>query len=291
MKRKLISLVLLLNVFLLTSCFGNDYLNKNVEDMNKWELNQYQKYLEKNNEYFKNALDEAIDISDGKSEEEIIEMINYLNEEVIKSNVMLTNEAKTIYNRYSIMTGSGSIIKEDEDYYYVLTNNHVIYAFGSKANYYVYDYLNNEYAASIVFSNASYDMAVLKFEKGKQKLRIVNMAKDDIAINKNVIAVGQPGGQRNAITFGEAIKYDEVECYQCHKDESNVKYDCLYYNAITTHGNSGGMLLDYDYNMVAIVTFGMNADNGNYMYGAGSPASKIREFLALYEFELGDENV
>ena len=49
--------------------------------------------------------------------------------------------------------------------------------------------------------------------------------------------------------------------------------------AITTNGNSGGMIIDYNYNLVGVVTYGMTSSDGKYMYGAGSPISKVKEFL------------
>lgn len=290
MKKKLIKIFnLILCVFAFCSCFN--YQTKDINDMNFIELNQYNKYLQDENAILKDLKEELKEISDGKTYNDIVGIINYVNDEIVKSNVMITSQAKSLFQSTSISSGSGTIIKEDDLYYYVLTNNHVIYSFGYNVYYYVYDYLNNEYSnAQVLFSDPNYDMALVRFKKGNDKLKVTKLASADIRIKENVIIIGQPQGQRNTVTLGEVISYGKVECSDCQKDESNVKYDCVYYNAITTNGNSGGMILDYDYNLVGIVTFGMNASNGEYLYGAGSPVSKIKEFFSGNNFEVGDNN-
>ena len=162
---------------------------------------------------------------------------------------------------------------------------------GNRNSYYVYDYLNNEYShAQIIFNDANYDMALLRFRKGNSKLNVIKFANKDLKAKENVITIGQPKGQRNSITFGEVLKYDYVECPTCLREESNVLYECLYYSAPTTNGNSGGMIINYNYELVGVVTFGLSDYRGEYVYGAGSPISKVREFLNENNFEVGDSN-
>ena len=290
MKNKISSFLCIVSIFALTSCEKVDY-QKNIEEMSLMELNEL-------NESLTHQLDELIsynnelkDISENKTEDEIIELINYVNNEVIKSNVMITSESKSFFHGSSISSGSGTIIKEDENFYYVLTNNHVIYTLGNKTSYYIYDYLNNEYSASVMFCDPNYDMALLKFSKNTlAPLRVSKIAIKDANVSDNIIAIGQPLGKRNAITFGEVLKYEVISCSDCNQYSSNISYECVYYDAPTTNGNSGGMLINYNYELVGVVTYGLNANNGEYLYGAGSPSSKIKEFLNNNNFEVGDDN-
>lgn len=290
MKNVFKSIICLLSIFVLCSCSNVDYSDKDLEKMSLIALNKYNGFLEDKLDDVNNNYEKLYQVSDGKSKQEIIEMINYVNEEVIKSNVMITNESKTFFNGKSVSSGSGTIIKEDDFYYYVLTNNHVIFSLGNRSSYYVYDYLNNEYSATVVFNDANYDMALLRFHKHTNVLRVSELANEDLGVSKNVIVIGQPGGQRNAITFGEVLKYEKVECSDCAVNESNINYECMFYNARTSKGNSGGMVIDYNYNLVAVVTYGMMDYSGDYMYGAGSPISKVKEFFANNNFEVGDYN-
>ena len=285
-KRKFISLVL--GILLLSSC-SFAYQNKSIDEMSTRELESYSRDLENDNKEIQTSIDEIKAYTDDKSEEEMIEMINYINTEIVKSNVMITNQSKSLFHTTAISSGSGTIIKEDTSYYYVLTNNHVIYSLGSRSYYYIYDYLNNEYQATLLFHSPDYDLALLKFSKTRT-LRVNELASENIEIGKGVIAIGQPLGQRNAITFGKALKYDTVDCSTCNPDESNIQYQCVFYTANTNNGNSGGMLIDYNYKLVGVVTYGLSDARGNYMYGAGSPVAKIREFLTSNSFEVGDTN-
>lgn len=289
--KKFVKLTLcLICIVVVSSCSIFNYKDKEIGKMNLVELNQYNKELVNENEYLKDEYDDLLDISGGKTKEEIIEMINYLNNEVIKSNVMITNESKNYFHTTSVSSGSGTIIKEDDSYYYVLTNNHVIYSLGNRTSYYIYDYLNNEYSAVLLFHDANYDMALLRFNKGNKSLKVMEFANKDSSIKDNIITIGQPLGQRNAITFGEVLRYDVVNCDNCGIDESNIKYECMHYNAKTTNGNSGGMIIDYNYKLVGVVTFGMTDNRGEYVYGAGSPVSKVKEFLTNNSFEVGESN-
>ena len=220
-----------------------------------------------------------------------MDMMNKINMEIVRSNVMITSESKSLFNGTSISSGSGTIIKEDQNYYYVLTNNHVIYSLGNRVSYYIYDYLNHEYSgATILFSNPNYDMALLRFSKGENELLVTPFSLNDANIKENVIVIGQPLGQRNTVTFGEVLSYGKVDCDNCNVNESNINYDCVFYDAMTFNGNSGGMILNYQYELVGVVTFGMNGTNGEYLHGAGSPISKVREFLTLNNFQVGDSN-
>lgn len=284
MKKALLTIVCAFSLFF---CACNDN-NDDFSSMSLMQLNT--KYNELSHEYdnLKSQYDVYYEFVEGKSKAQIIELINELNTEVIKSNVMITNESKGYFSGTSVSSGSGTIIKEDSTKYYVLTNNHVIYTLNSnRTNYYVYDYMNNEYVANVEFYDPNYDMALLSFTKRSSNLRVAKLASEDLSVNGNLITIGQPMGQRNIITLGQVIKYDYVNCDNCDVNESNISYPCMYYDAITTNGNSGGMIINYNYEIVGVVTFGFTT-NGVYSYGAGSSVSKVREFFSNNAFEVGD---
>ena len=116
---------------------------------------------------------------------------------------------------------------------------------------------------------------------------MAKLASEDLSVKDNLIAIGQPLGQRNIITFGEVLKYDFVSCDNCNPSQSNISYECMYYSALTSNGNSGGMLINYNFELVGVVTYGLSID-GVYNSGAGSSVSKVREFLTNNHFEVGD---
>ena len=91
------------------------------------------------------------------------------NNDVLKANVMIynTNYSSFLGVKYkeSSTYGSGVIFKTDDNYYYVLTNNHVICKESSYSNQSIYieDYFFNRYNGEVVYSKASYDLAVFRF--------------------------------------------------------------------------------------------------------------------------------
>ena len=116
MKNKLKGIFCLLSIFVLSSCSFVNYSDKDMNNMNLIELNQYNKDLIEDNEDVKSDYENLVDISDGKTKEEIIELFNYVNDEVVKSNVMNTSESKSFFHTTSVSSGSGTIIKEDSSY-------------------------------------------------------------------------------------------------------------------------------------------------------------------------------
>lgn len=277
--KKVVTLIVCVFSVLFCACDNKDSLIS----LNRLHNSLVSEFEELNEEY-KSLKDKTGNLSS----EEMISLINKINLDVIKSNVMITSESRGTFTGTSISSGSGTIIKEDAGRYYVLTNNHVIYTLNpSRTNYYIYDYLNNEYVARVEFYDPEYDMALLSFNKAYETLRVAEFASEDPKVRENIIAIGQPLGKRNVITFGEVLRYDFVECEDCADKESNIEYECIYYDAPTNNGNSGGMLINYDYKIVGIVTYGFTI-GGEFAYGAGSSVSKIIEFLTLNDFEVGD---
>lgn len=289
MKNKIKCIIYLLFVFIISGCSCTFTINKDINRMSLIELNIYNKKLRKENDILNDTYKNYLSKSENIDVNKVIEIINHVSTEVVKSNVMITSEAKSFFHSTSVSSGSGTIIKDDGGYYYILTNNHVIYALGNKTSYYVYDYLNNEYNATLLFHDSNYDLALLRIKK-RVDLRVTSLAINDIEIDKQIIVIGQPQGQRNAITFGKSIKYERVSCSDCNPYQSNINYDCLFYDARTTNGNSGGMILNDEFELVGVVTYGLTDEGGRYLYGAGSPINKVREFLVNNNFEVGDDN-
>lgn len=154
-------------------------------------------------------------------------------------------------------TGSGIIYKEDTNYYYALTNNHVVYPLSEyhHCDYSVIDYLGNELNVSSVVRDPDYDLAVVKFSKGEEDLtdREFTITESVIVANTPVIALGQPQGQRNAITYGAVSRYTTPgEVVNANEEQNNIQFNVLEHTAYTASGSSGGPLLDINFNIVGI---------------------------------------
>ncbi|PKK96378.1 MAG: hypothetical protein CVV58_06655, partial [Tenericutes bacterium HGW-Tenericutes-3] len=87
--------------------------------------------------------------NNAESYQSSIDYFNHLSREVIKSVVLVE---KIVHAINGSSTGSGVIIKADADYYYILTNNHVVYSETNVESiiYTISDYLGNEYNAELL---------------------------------------------------------------------------------------------------------------------------------------------
>lgn len=174
--------------------------------------------------------------------------------------------------------GSGVIFKEEKinniKYYYVLTNEHVVNLDENYDHEYeIEDIYSNTISAELVTMNKDYDLAILKF-KAVDDLYIVELANKNPKINETVFSLGSPSGKHNIITAGKILGYITTD---------KVDYEIIVHDALIYKGSSGGMLINQEYQLVGINTWGFTQDDkeidGNYVKGGSTPIEKILEFL------------
>ena len=212
---------------------------------------------------------------------------NTVTTEIMRSVVKIYNQS---YNASyfgqitssSTSQGSGVIFKEDADYFYLLTNCHV----ATKKSGYTYqqltveDYRGNQFDAELVCTPVpDYDLACLRFAKNTYtNAAVLEFAESDASIGDDVIALGAPNGQTNAISFG---KYkDDVTATLSDSDASlsNVTFSVIKHDAYINNGSSGGPLINADLKIVGINYAGAEDTS----YGLAIPLSKVKEFVNTY---------
>ena len=222
-----------------------------------------------------------------------VAITNKITTETIKSVVKIYNKS---YNTFLGITtdskaaqGSGVVFEIDsEGWCYVLTNCHVVKKESGydKQKITVYDYRGKEYQAemhkgrgkSFEAIDRSYDLAVIKFKCTNENVKAVSLASSNPMEYEDVIALGNPGGQNNAIAFGKVAYYTPVKV-----TDVPVTFDVLLHDAYTEGGSSGGPLLDSSLELVGIHFAGVKAgNNGERTHGAAIPIDKVREFLNKY---------
>ena len=148
----------------------------------------------------------------------------------------------------SAVTGSGFIISEDG---YILTNYHVI-EYADLGGYEISVILHDgtRYEASIVGSEKSNDVAVLKIDaNGLTPVTLGNS--DEILVGDEVHAVGNPLGELEfSMTNGHISALDRV----ITTDSSGDEISMFQFDAAVNKGNSGGPLYDSEGRVVGIVT-------------------------------------
>ncbi|MBQ9118193.1 MAG: trypsin-like peptidase domain-containing protein [Clostridia bacterium] len=184
-------------------------------------------------------------------------------------------------------TSSGVVYDYDEanGAYYLLTNNHGVSllrtasAAGYETQFTVRDCYETSYDATLVCYDASYDLAVVKIAKNeKHDLTVFSMATANPVAGEEIVCLGSPYGQKNAITYGEVIGYDTCNL---HSEDSNITFLCVNHSAWMATGSSGGLLMDLDFNIVGINFAVTNhPTTGEHMSSWAIPVLKVKEFLA-----------
>lgn len=169
-------------------------------------------------------------------------------------------------------TGSGVIVHQDLQYYYAITNWHVVTKEGSDSSVvYVETYFSdNDILAEIVVADGEQDLAIIRFRKAQSPtLPLINIkarANDPAIRGEMLLAVGNPSGVRNVVTFGICLGFSSIE---------NTTYNVLCHNALIYPGNSGGALTDADGNLLGINTWGRNNADINFSI----PLSQVLNFM------------
>ena len=179
-------------------------------------------------------------------------------------------------------TGSGIIFEVSDGSYYVLTNNHVVVnAEADESLYKVYDMYGTEYDAELLFADADYDLAVLRFSS-EAELAALSLSERVPDENEPIIAIGSPGGQMNAVTYGKIKDIAVLTLEDSSAEESNVEFEVYWHTAYMYHGSSGGALLDANLNIIGINYATAAEENGDFAFGFSVPSAKVREFIEKY---------
>ena len=166
------------------------------------------------------------------------------------------------------VSGSGFIISDDG---YILTNYHVVEeADKGKLDVQVMTYDGTAYNATIVGTEASNDVAVLKIDaEGLSAARFGNS--DVIRVGDTVYAVGNPLGELEfSMSTGHVSAKDRVITTQ-----ENESINMFQIDAAVNEGNSGGPVYDAGGSVIGIVT-AKYSDTGVEGLGFAIPINDVK---------------
>ena len=175
--------------------------------------------------------------------------------------------------------GSGVIFYEENGYYYILTNNHVVYKERNYQTITVEDAYESSYTATLIASDANYDLAIIAIAKTRD-LKVIPLAGYSLNTNDLVIAMGEPDRLSNIISLGYITGTKKFTPNQEDKVMSNVTFEVYMMSAPIQNGSSGGALLDDNLRLVGInFASAHDKDTNEFKYGYTIPAYKVREFI------------
>lgn len=172
-------------------------------------------------------------------------------------------------------SGSGFIFMEDDDYYYAITNNHVVDPEEYEPEYLIKTYSDEEFGEAILVArDEDLDLAVIKFLKNERTDIVLIDISERLFYQYNsgelVLAVGNPLDVVNNVSFGEFKSMETI---------SNVDFDVIYHDAQINEGSSGGALVDVDGNLLGVNTWGLDSTD---VYAFAIPNYIVYMFLINY---------
>ena len=218
--------------------------------------------------------------------EDLLTTYNEMTTTWIKTSVMINNVIDTLDFSAS---GSGVIIFDDDTYYYVLTNSHVIggeHLLDYQHDITVIDMTGLTYSASLVAMDDDFDLAVIQFMKTQVVYPEIVLANSNPDHAINVAVLGHPNRQVNAITVGKYLDMTTVDL----DDQSigEVTFPVMKLDVPVQAGSSGSLVMNEEHQMIGLI-FAGNFYNGSNatLYSYAIPIESIHAFLN--QNSIGDE--
>jgi putative serine protease PepD len=177
-------------------------------------------------------------------------------------------------------TGSGFVVRADG---YVVTNNHVIAAAATGGTISVVFSDGKSSKATVVGSDASYDLAVVKVDRsGLPELRLGESR--DVVVGDPVIAVGAPLGLQGSVTTGIVSALNRPVSAGGEASAQSSFINAIQTDAAINPGNSGGPLVDADGDVIGVNSAiaqipgggGAGAQSGSIGVGFAIPSDQVR---------------
>jgi len=175
----------------------------------------------------------------------------------------------------------------------IVTNNHVVSGVGNGATVQVVLSDGRGYAATVVGTDPSTDLAVIKLTKPPTNLTpAVLGTSSTVSVGDPVMAVGNPLGLAGTVTTGIVSATDRPTTTQAESsDPTAAQGETVITNAIQTDaavnpGNSGGALVDAQGRVVGIPSsiaslggssLGQSSQSGNIGLGFAIPIDEVKD--------------
>jgi putative serine protease PepD len=176
-------------------------------------------------------------------------------------------------------TGSGFVIRSTANESFVLTNNHVVDGAGGSQDITVTFQDQTQATATIVGTDASYDLAVLRIDRGNLPVAALGNS-DDVVVGDTTIAIGSPLGLTGTVTSGIVSALNRPVTAGDATDVSFIS--AIQTDAAINPGNSGGPLVNSRGEVIginsAIATTGssVSGQSGSIGLGFAIPINQAR---------------
>ncbi len=167
-------------------------------------------------------------------------------------------------------SGSGSIIDTKG---HILTNHHVV-ANAQKLEVTLAD--GSKWPARLLGSDPDNDLAVIKIEAPREKLKVVPMGDSkSLRIGQKVLAIGNPFGLQRTLTTGIVSSLGRT----IRSEVGTLIEDVIQTDAAINPGNSGGPLLNSDGEIVGINSAIISPSGGSVGIGFAIPVNAAKRVV------------
>jgi S1-C subfamily serine protease len=174
--------------------------------------------------------------------------------------------------------GSGVII---DDRGYIVTNNHVVYAFAHDPASYKISVIFNDgtkVPANLVGRDPKTDVAVIKVDNVPNLVPAKLGNSDDLTVGEEVVAVGAPLFLRNTVTQGivSALHRAQRGAPPDESDDTDTVIDAIQTDASINHGNSGGALINMNSEVIGLNAAGLSGGGGSIGLNFAIPINEVK---------------
>jgi putative serine protease PepD len=167
-------------------------------------------------------------------------------------------------------SGSGSIIDMKGQ---ILTNHHVV-ANAQKLEVTLAD--GSKWPAKLIGSDPDSDLAVIKIDAPKDKLKIIPMGDSkNLKIGQKVLAIGNPFGLQRTLTTGIVSSLGRT----IRSESGTLMEDIIQTDAAINPGNSGGPLLNSEGEIIGINSAIISPSGGSVGIGFAIPVNTARKVV------------
>lgn len=176
-------------------------------------------------------------------------------------------------------TGSGFVIRSTAKESFVLTNNHVVDGATGSQDITVTFQDQSQATGTVVGTDASYDLAVLRIDRGNLPVAALGDS-DDVVVGDATIAIGSPLGLTGTVTSGIVSALNRPVTAGDATDVSFIS--AIQTDAAINPGNSGGPLVNSRGEVIgvnsAIATTGssVSGQSGSIGLGFAIPINQAR---------------
>lgn len=186
--------------------------------------------------------------------EKTVSEVTIKEDNTLKSAINKVYDATILVETYTdnqlYATGTGFVYKIDDNYGYILTNNHVI---SDGNSFKILTNSGNEFDAELLGSDVYTDVAVLKVDASNVTMAVTFGSSEDAEIGDTIFTVGTPISSTFIGSVTKGILSGKDRAVTLTSGTSTFMMSVLQMDAAVNPGNSGGPLCNANGEVIGIV--------------------------------------